>query len=609
MSDEKLDLTITDKPITYFRKNHPEKLSNLPVSHPCEPQDINGITRFFDTIEIPFQDPEGSITGTLSISRDITKYKQAEESLRDSEEHFRKAFEDAPLGMIMMDMNFQFIKANTVFCEMIGYSEQEMASLTLMDITHPEDVPENELLMDELIVRKIPFCRRETRYVRKNGEIIRGSSTTNTVGDKNDRFLYFFTIFEDITGQKQTQGESTSVTPKLIQANKMEAVGTLAGGIAHEFNNILTTVIGFSSLLQIKMDRIDPRQIYLEKIVSASKRAEQLTKSLLAFSRRQQIDLRPLKVNDIVKDLGTILKQILTSNIELEVALTAEDPSIMADIAQIDQILINFSNNAREAMPNGGVLRIETKIAILGQEFIGIHGYGEPGTYALISVADTGIGMDETTREHIFEPFFTTKGLGKGTGLGLSSVYGTVKQHNGYITVSSEPGQGSTFCVYFPLVDMREQGALASKNVPYLSLINEGKDGEIIPTNNEKKGGGTIIIAEDDPWVRELIVDILEAHGYKAVCASDGEEAIRVFMEHKESVDLIIIDVGMPKKNGIEVYEELRKTDPDIKALFTSGIADDFILSKEIQNGAFEFISKPLSLDEFLNKVNKILDN
>ncbi len=609
MSDKKLDLTITDKPITYFRKNHPETLDHRTVSHTYASQDINGTTRFFDNVEIPFQDPDGSIIGTLSISHDITEYKKAEESLRDNEEHFRKAFEDAPIGMIMMGTNFHFIRANTVFCKMIGYTEQELASLALTDITHPEDVPENKLLMHELIVGQTPLCRTEKRYIKRDGEIIWGSSTTNIIRDKNDRFLYFFTIMEDITGQKQTHDVNTSLKPKCIQAEKMEAVGTLAGGIAHEFNNILTTVIGFSSLLQIKMDRIDPKQIYLEKIVSASKRAEQLTKSLLAFSRRQQIDLRPLKVNDIVKDLGTLLKQILTSNIELEITLTTEDPTIMADIAQIDQVLINFSNNAREAMPNGGVLSIETQIATLDQEFIRIHGYGEPGTYVLISVADTGIGMNEETKERIFEPFFTTKGLGKGTGLGLSSVYGTVKQHNGYITVSSEPGQGSTFCVYFPLLEMKEKEPLSPKDVPHLSLINEGEKGEVVTPDNEKKSGGTIIIAEDDPWVRELIVDILEAHGYKTVCASDGEEAIRVFMEHKESVDLIIIDVGMPKKDGIEVYEELRKADPDIKALFTSGIADDFILSKEIKNGVFEFISKPLSLDEFLIKVKKILDN
>jgi two-component system cell cycle sensor histidine kinase/response regulator CckA len=255
------------------------------------------------------------------------------------------------------------------------------------------------------------------------------------------------------------------------------------------------------------------------------------------------------------------------------------------------------------------VLSIKTELATLNDEFIRINGFGTQGNYVLISVSDTGTGMDKQTKEHIFEPFFTTKGIGKGTGLGLSSTYGTVKQHNGFITVSSELGCGSTFCVYFPLFDTAKKEPILSKDVPHLSLINEEKAGVTTPEKNVKKGGGTIIIAEDDPWVRELIADILEVDGYKTVGASDGEEAIRIFSEYKEQVALIIIDVGMPKKNGIEVFEEIRKIRPDITALFTSGIADDLILSREIQHGTFEFIAKPLSHDELLIKVNKILGN
>jgi CheY-like chemotaxis protein len=261
----------------------------------------------------------------------------------------------------------------------------------------------------------------------------------------------------------------------------------------------------------------------------------------------------------------------------------------MGDATQIDQILINLAVNAHDAMPAGGTLSIETEMVTLDDEFIKIHGYGEPGKYVLLSVSDTGTGMDEATKARIFDPFFTTKEVGKGTGLGLSTVYGIVKQHNGYITVYSEHGHGTTFRIYLPVVDIE-------------------KEQKAPPVHNIKKGSETILIAEDDPGIRNFTREILQRYGYTIIDAMDGEEAVSIFMENRNRVDLIILDVVMPKKNGKEVYGEIIKTDPGMKFIFTSGYTGDIILTKGIHDDAFDFISKPLLPNELLKKIRDVLD-
>jgi CheY-like chemotaxis protein len=301
------------------------------------------------------------------------------------------------------------------------------------------------------------------------------------------------------------------------------------------------------------------------------------------------IELKPEKLNVVIQEMEKLLERLLTEDIDLEIALCERDLTILADITQIDQVLLNLATNARDAMPKGGKLRIETDQAVLDEEFRRTHGYGKPGEYALISVSDTGMGIDEKVKEKIFEPFFTTKGVGRGTGLGLSIAYGIVKQHNGYIDVHSEADRGTAFYIYLPTTTLQVE--------------------EEVSGAAEAKGGmETILVAEDNHDVRELIVNILSGNGYTPIEAMDGKDAIEKFMKYKDAISLAVLDVVMPRKNGKEVYEEIQRVKPDTKVLFTSGYTGDVVLDKGICNGALNFISKPLSPGELLLKVREILD-
>jgi CheY-like chemotaxis protein len=345
---------------------------------------------------------------------------------------------------------------------------------------------------------------------------------------------------------------------------------------------------GYGTLLQMEVDAASPLRMYVDEILSASQKAAGLTRSLLAFSRRQPITLRPMELNDVVKGTEKLLKRLLTEDIVLQTALSPDALIVMADATQIDQILFNLATNARDAMPRGGKLSIETKLVELERDLPRVPEFIKSGGYALLSVSDTGTGMDETTKEHIFDPFFTTKEVGKGTGLGLSTVYGLVKQHNGYITVISGTGEGTTFQIYLPIVR-----AAAVEEKPFLSHVRGGKE--------------TIVIAEDNESVRLLIKDVLARYGYTPIEAVDGEDAISKYTLHP-NIDLLIIDSVMPKKNGREVYDEIRKMNPGIKVLFTSGYTRDVVLDKGIEERQLDFLAKPIMPDDLLRKTREILD-
>jgi CheY-like chemotaxis protein len=370
----------------------------------------------------------------------------------------------------------------------------------------------------------------------------------------------------------------------------MEAVGQLAGGVAHDFNNILTAIIGYANLLLMKMPDRESGRAFVEQILSASERAAHLTHSLLAFSRKQIIDLRPVSLNEIISRVEKLLGRVIGEDIEFKTWLADADLPVLADSIQIEQVLMNLAANARDAMPDGGMLLIVTEPLELGEEFVRAHSYGKPGRYAYMAVTDTGVGMDEKTRNRIFEPFFTTKEVGKGTGLGLSMVYGIVKQHNGYITVDSEPGKGTTFKIYLPLV----RPSAEEKNTKQPAAAARGTE--------------TVLLAEDDVAVRNLTRSVLEDFGYRVIEAADGEEAVRKFGENKGAVDLLVLDIIMPKKNGKEAYQEIRKIQPDIRALFTSGYTADIVHKKGILDTGLDFVLKPITPTEFLKKVREVLD-
>ena len=341
----------------------------------------------------------------------------------------------------------------------------------------------------------------------------------------------------------------------------------------------------------METDKDDPRQSYIHQILSSSERAANLTQALLAFSRKQIISPKPVDLNEIIKGVKNLLARIIGEDIELLTLLTDKDLTIMADSGQIEQVLMNLATNARDAMPDGGTLSITTNLLSLDNDFARVHGLKRPGLYASVSFEDTGIGMDDTIRARIFEPFFTTKEVGKGTGLGLSMVYGIIQQHDGYINVYSESGKGTTFKVYLPLI----KSVHDEKQVVTHQTINRGTE--------------TVLVAEDDAQVRALIKEVLIGFGYTVLEAEDGADALRVFSENKEKIDVVILDVIMPKFNGKEIFDEIKKLRPDIRALFTSGYDANIIHKKGILKEDLPFISKPILPETLLNKLRELLDS
>jgi PAS domain S-box-containing protein len=386
--------------------------------------------------------------------------------------------------------------------------------------------------------------------------------------------------------------EHRKLEAQLLHAQKMEAIGQLTGGIAHEFNNILQAIMSIGSLMQMKIKEDDPLREYVVDLLASADRAANLTQSLLAFGRKQPIYTMPVDINDIVKKTIKFISMVIGEDIEVKTDLSDEELTVMADSRQIEQVLMNLITNARDAMPEGGELIIQTSVADMDEEYIRVHGYGKEGIYALISVTDTGIGMDEITKGKIFDPFFTTKEVGKGTGLGLAIVYGIIKQHNGYINVYSEPKRGTTFRIYLPLTEAIKEEAVHAKE-------EEAKKIE---------GTETVLIAEDEGHVRKFTKETLERFGYKVIEAADGDEAIEKFKENEDKIQLLILDVVMPKRSGREVYYEISKIRPDIKVIFVSGYPADVIHEKGVLEESFNFVPKPIPPTRLLELIREVLN-
>ncbi|HHT9145888.1 MAG TPA: ATP-binding protein [Candidatus Wunengus sp. YC61] len=394
-----------------------------------------------------------------------------------------------------------------------------------------------------------------------------------------------------LTEKKRMEEEQNALMEQLYHSQKLESVGTLAGGIAHDFNNILAIIIGYGNMLEKNLGNASLSRLYIQKILKSAERATNLVQGLLAFSRKQESSQNLVPINRIMLEVKTLLSRLIGENIVLDIVPAKKDCVVMADCGQMEQVLINLATNARDAMPSGGTLTITTEVIELDDVFIKVYGYGEIGKYVLISVKDTGMGMDKETQRRIFQPFFTTKEVGKGTGLGLSIAYGIIKQHGGYINVESEPGKGATFRIYLPLIK---------------STVEEGKP---TPLPAYLNGTEMILLAEDEEEVRNITKSLLEEANYKVIEAVDGYDTINKFMENKDTINLLLLDVIMPTKNGREAYEEIRKIRPDIKALFMSGYSESVIHKIIILKEGLNYISKPFSQTALLKKVREILDN
>ncbi|HPJ35818.1 MAG TPA: PAS domain S-box protein [Spirochaetota bacterium] len=541
------------------------------------------------------RDYEGGFDFIEGVCLDITERKHAEIKLMESEEKFRSLVENLNIGVYRFSGG-RFIQANRAMLNIFGYDKMEDLQKTAFEDLFM-DAAERDRLMDKL--RLDGFVKDLEVVMKKNtGKEIWCSVTANLHSDRDNKNVasdgsieWFDGVLEDITERKNTEDEKKRLEVQLRQVQKMEAVGQLAGGIAHDFNNVLTAIIGYGNLLSRRITGGDEKsEKYINEMLSAADRAANLTKGLLAFSRKQVMEPEPLRINEIVQKMMKLLSMLLTEDIAMETFLTEADPVVMADVTQIDQVLLNLVTNARDAMPGGGKLVIETRLAEIDDAFISMHGFGTKGHYALLSVSDTGAGMSAEIRDKIFDPFFTTKDIGKGTGLGLAIVYGIVKQHEGFISLYSEEGHGTRFLIYIP-------------------VINSGTEEKYVQPLEVTGGSETILIAEDNAGPRSLIKEILTGEGYTVMEAEDGEMAVSMFRENCNNLDLVVMDVVMPEKNGFDAYREISSIKPDVKVLFMSGYTGEIILDKGLNENEFNFISKPFSPTQLLIKIREIFDS
>ncbi|GAW68039.1 calcium-binding protein [Geoanaerobacter pelophilus] len=533
----------------------------------------------------PIKTMDGKVTHLVCTKEDITQRRQFELSLKESEERYRLLFENNPHPMWVYDLRaLSFLAVNHAALRHYGYTMQEFLGLSLNDLAAgPGDgtqLPQLAEIRDGGTPLK--------RHVKKDGSVILVETTSQVM--KFAGVDAEVVMVHDVTERIKAEQEKLALEHQLTQSQKMEAIGTLTGGIAHDFNNILTAIIGYTTMMQLELDEPHPLQRKVGEILRASERAASLTRSLLAYSRRQVGNPVPVGLNAIINNVDILLQRLIPENIELRLQLAPEELSIMADSGQIEQVIMNLVVNARDAMPDGGVLSLSTQSLVLDREFVAKHGYGGAGNYVLLSVADSGVGMDEKTRDRIFEPFFTTKAPGKGTGLGLAMVYGIVKQHGGFINCYSEPGHGTVFRIYLPRTD-----APAEK--------------EAAQADQELRGGDeTILLVEDDAVIRDMVAELLEEFGYKVIKAVDGEDAVQKFQGAANEVQLVILDVIMPKRNGKEAYEDISRIRPGAKALFMSGYTADIITDSLIKGDPRHFVSKPICINDLMGKVRDLLD-
>jgi PAS domain S-box-containing protein len=516
----------------------------------------------------------------LALMDDVTERRRAEEALRESEERYRSLFEGAPYGIYRATTEGRLVAVNQTLAAMLGYAPRELEGRNVRDL-HQDPAEWNRILASGGNGK--PFQAAEVVWVRKDGAALTLRLTGRPLIGEDGLPLGHEMIAEDVT-------ERRLLEEQFRQAQKMEAVGRLAGGIAHDFNNLLTAVSGYADLLRVRMPLDDPRRGYVEEIAGAADRAASLTRQLLAFSRRQILQPKVVNLEEMVRNVERMLGRIIGEDIELETRLAARG-CVRADVSQLEQVLLNLAVNARDAMPEGGKLLIETEDAEVradGEVHRPGRGPMPRGSYVLLAVSDTGIGMDRRALSHIFEPFFTTKEAGKGTGLGLATVYGIVKQSEGFIWVSSEPGRGARFEVYLPRVAGEPEGPRAA------------------PPSELEGGSETVLLVEDEEGVRCIVSEMLEWYGYEVLRANGASEAVALARNHEGPIHLLLTDVVMPRLSGRALRDEISTHRPQIPVLYISGYAGEDRTRELLKDGA-AFLAKPFTAAALAQKVREVL--
>jgi PAS domain S-box-containing protein len=538
----------------------------------------NGDIRWVETLgtEVEYQGKPAVLVNVI----DITDRRKAEDERRWFEDRYRALFEESKDCVFVSTPDGRFLDINAAGVEMYGYSSKD--ELLKVDIvndlyTNPGQPKEIETILAERgYVKDYEFT-----YKRKDGRIINVLETVTTVRDENGDIVAYRGIQRDITEQKQLQEQ-------LLQAQKMESIGTLAGGIAHDFNNLLGGILGYASLMKTKLPEGHQIYQYADTVERSATRAAELTAQLLAFARGGKYEMRIIDLNAIVNETLGIIGRTFDKSIDIETHLDEQLPTIEADAGQIQQVLMNLCVNGRDAMNGHGRLIIETKVETITEEYVRAHMNAVMGTCVVLSVTDTGSGMNEEIVERIFEPFFTTKPEGEGTGLGLSMVYGVVKNHDGYVRVYSEPGEGSTFKVYLPV-----NGKPKAREKQECGAIDNGS--------------GLVLVVDDEASIRSLARDILESYGYNVLLAEDGPEAIKLYSERGDEIDLVILDMVMPKMSGRETFAKLKDLNPSVKALLSTGYSQNGKAKGILESGVMAFVQKPYNVNALLSEVKSVL--
>jgi two-component system cell cycle sensor histidine kinase/response regulator CckA len=539
--------------------------------------------RTYLCLKFPLFDLNEAIYATCTIATDISESKRAKEALKEREEQFRATFEQAAVGIAHVSPDGgQWLRVNQRWCDIIGYTHEEILDLSFKDITHPDDLETDYNYLRRMLAGEIESYSIEKRYIHKEGSIIWINLTVSLMHGSAGEPKYFISVIEDITNRKK-------VEEQLAHAQKLDSIGRLAGGIAHDFNNLLTAIMGFTELAAERVSADTEASGFLANTLHAGERATALTRQLLSFARRQVIEPRTIDINFLLFQLDKMLRRIIGENVDLVILPESPLWSVRADPSQVEQVIVNLAVNARDAMPEGGKLTIETRSVTLDEEYARQYAEVTPGEYVMLAVSDTGTGMTEEVKQHIFEPFFTTKDPGKGTGLGLATCYGIVKQSGGHLWFYSEPGYGTSFKVYLP----RDPSEVSVAVVNSTRLVG---------------GTETILVAEDEDIVRDFAMRKLRDSGYNVLEASDGVEALAKARAYEGKIDLLLTDVVMPHMGGKALADRLSEERQGIKILYTSGYTDQAIIHSGSLDEGVTFMQKPYTSSSLTRKVRETLD-
>ncbi len=555
----------------------------LPISVEYRGQHKDGSWRHRKVVGVNRLD-DPAVAAVVVNYRDTTAHEAAEAALLERERVYEATFDEALIGLAQTSLEGRFLLVNRRLCDLLGYTPEELRALDFMAISHADETAQDVDAKERLIAGTLDRHTREKRYRRKDGSFIWASLTVSLHRHVSGDPSYFIATLEDITERKRAEEEAR-------QLHKMEAIGRLAGGIAHDFNNLLTAIVGYADLALNQLGADDPVSRDIQEIRVAGQSAASLTRQLLAFSRKQMLQPEVLDLNVVVTRLSGLLRRLIAEHIRLEWKPQIALNRVRADPGQIEQVILNLALNARDAMPRGGTLSIETANVELDAAYAADHPGATTGKHVMLAISDTGIGMDRAVQDHVFEPFYTTKEPGKGTGLGLATVYGIVKQSGGSIFVYSEPARGTTFKIFLPCSDLAAEVVPAQPHTARAFVGNE-----------------TILLVEDQPEVRAVARAALTRHGYTVLEANQGEEALQIEQNHHERIHLLLTDVVMPAMSGRELAQRLLQRRPDVRVLYASGYTDDAILHHGVIESGVAFIQKPFSPTSLLRKVREVLE-